>query len=206
MVGFPPKSSILIGFSIIFTIHFGVPLFSETSISKYQWTKVTSSKNETHFWGIQTFKPRGFWQDWYQYGPNIPNLLDVFEPSLSHVGTCWEKSTQTFLHQRQGTRKIKRSYLTFEMVLTSDTASHTVSKGPMHCTLPETNRWLEDEFPFGAKGLFSGAKMLVSGRVMFLIGGGVPLVLWNCWMFLLKRVYLLAYYHGWLQISVSSRC
>ena len=29
--GFPPKSSILIGFSIIFTIHFGVPLFLETS-------------------------------------------------------------------------------------------------------------------------------------------------------------------------------
>ena len=28
--GGPPKSSILIGFSIIFTIHFGVPLFSET--------------------------------------------------------------------------------------------------------------------------------------------------------------------------------
>ena len=37
-----PKSSILIGFSIIFTIHFGVPLFLETPISKaicqtYQW-------------------------------------------------------------------------------------------------------------------------------------------------------------------------
>ena len=28
----PPKSSILIGFSIIFTIHFGVPLFLETPI------------------------------------------------------------------------------------------------------------------------------------------------------------------------------
>ena len=28
-----PKSSILIGFSIIFTIHFGMPLFLETSIS-----------------------------------------------------------------------------------------------------------------------------------------------------------------------------
>ena len=28
-----PKSSILIGFSIIFTIHFGVPLFLETPIS-----------------------------------------------------------------------------------------------------------------------------------------------------------------------------
>ena len=28
----PPKSSILIGFSIIFTIHFGVPLLLETPI------------------------------------------------------------------------------------------------------------------------------------------------------------------------------
>ena len=35
--GFPPKSSILIGFSIIFTIHFGVPLFLETP--KYLLTK-----------------------------------------------------------------------------------------------------------------------------------------------------------------------
>ena len=34
IVGFPPKSSILIGFSIIFTIHFGVPpLFLETPTS-----------------------------------------------------------------------------------------------------------------------------------------------------------------------------
>ena len=32
IVGFPPKSSILIGFSIIFTIHFGVPLFLETPV------------------------------------------------------------------------------------------------------------------------------------------------------------------------------
>ena len=29
IVGFPPKSSILTGFSIIFTIHFGVPLFQK---------------------------------------------------------------------------------------------------------------------------------------------------------------------------------
>ena len=32
--GYPPKSSILIGISIIFTIHFGVPLFLETPISR----------------------------------------------------------------------------------------------------------------------------------------------------------------------------
>ena len=31
-MGFPPKSSTLIGFSIVFTIHFGVPLFLETPI------------------------------------------------------------------------------------------------------------------------------------------------------------------------------
>ena len=31
-MGFPPKSSIFIGFSIIFTIHFGVPIFLETLI------------------------------------------------------------------------------------------------------------------------------------------------------------------------------
>ena len=33
--GGTPKSSILIGFSIIFTIHFGVPLFLETPIYRY---------------------------------------------------------------------------------------------------------------------------------------------------------------------------
>ena len=33
--GTPPKSSILIGFSIIFTIHFGVPLFLETPKSNH---------------------------------------------------------------------------------------------------------------------------------------------------------------------------
>ena len=32
-----PKSSILIGFSIIFTIHFGVPLFLDTSIYTWQF-------------------------------------------------------------------------------------------------------------------------------------------------------------------------
>ena len=31
IVGFPPNGSILIGFSIIFTIHFGVPLFLENT-------------------------------------------------------------------------------------------------------------------------------------------------------------------------------
>ncbi len=31
-MGNSPKSSILIGFSIIFTIHFGIPLFLETPI------------------------------------------------------------------------------------------------------------------------------------------------------------------------------
>ncbi len=37
--GGPPKSSILIGFSIIFTFHFGVPLFLETPISPLNGVK-----------------------------------------------------------------------------------------------------------------------------------------------------------------------
>ena len=36
--GYPPKSSILIGFSIIFTIHFRVPLFLETPILNIYFT------------------------------------------------------------------------------------------------------------------------------------------------------------------------
>ena len=36
--GNPPQSWILIGFSIIFTIHFGVPLFLETPISVKPYT------------------------------------------------------------------------------------------------------------------------------------------------------------------------
>ena len=38
-----PKSSILIGFSIIFTIHFGVPLFLETPISTIKIYKALST-------------------------------------------------------------------------------------------------------------------------------------------------------------------
>ena len=38
------KSSILIGFSIIFTIHFGVPLFLETPML-YQLTKKREASN-----------------------------------------------------------------------------------------------------------------------------------------------------------------
>ena len=43
-----PKSSILIGFSIIFTIHFGVPLFLETSI----WHRylLQDHLNQVFFW------------------------------------------------------------------------------------------------------------------------------------------------------------
>ena len=37
---FAPKSSIVIGFSIIFTIHFGVPLFLERPISQNNSDKV----------------------------------------------------------------------------------------------------------------------------------------------------------------------
>ena len=59
-----PKSSILIGFSIIFTIHFGVPLFLETPISL---SKKNHQKSSGRFEGWD--KP---WKSNY--------LLNGFEP------------------------------------------------------------------------------------------------------------------------------
>ena len=115
----------------------------------------------------------------------------------SHVGTCWEKKhAKTVLHQRQGTRKIKRSSLTFEMVLTSDTSSHTVFKGRAPCTAPHSLKLiyplkiagLEDEFPFGARPIFRGENVSFREGNVFDWWWGPLLVLWNYWMLLLKRV------------------
>ena len=51
MVGFPPKSSILMGFSIIFTIHFGgnTPIFGNTRIGKIRrsLTKIGTRSNNS---------------------------------------------------------------------------------------------------------------------------------------------------------------
>ena len=50
--GFPPKSSILIGFSIIFSIHFGVPVFLETPIyNPTSWGYFTPLKHICFFIG-----------------------------------------------------------------------------------------------------------------------------------------------------------
>ncbi len=43
-----PKSSILIGFSIIFTIHFGVPLFLETSIFPHTLKNTEAAWSSQH--------------------------------------------------------------------------------------------------------------------------------------------------------------
>ena len=45
IVGFPPRSSILIGFSIIFTIHFGVPPLLETPKYTFRPTKAFNKKH-----------------------------------------------------------------------------------------------------------------------------------------------------------------
>ena len=57
--GFPPKSSILIGFSIIFTIHFGVPLFLETSIFDSQKSECLMSKPVEVSLDISDIHPKG---------------------------------------------------------------------------------------------------------------------------------------------------
>ena len=50
--GFPPKSSILIGFSIIFTIHFGIPLFLETP----NWSYDSFNLIHIFFWSVLCLK------------------------------------------------------------------------------------------------------------------------------------------------------
>ena len=61
MVGFPPKSSILIGFSIIFTIHFGVPQFLETPISSIQKNiKWKTSAPKANFYNMFFFQDHNY--------------------------------------------------------------------------------------------------------------------------------------------------
>ena len=50
-----PKSSILIGFSIIFTIHFGVPLFLETPISPFKGLLEKAAASPTR-WSLPAVK------------------------------------------------------------------------------------------------------------------------------------------------------
>ena len=65
-----PKSSILIGFSIIFTIHFGIPLFLETSIC-WQSMHVVSWK---------------LWNWWIRFG-----FIKHIPLRMHEVGELWTK-------------------------------------------------------------------------------------------------------------------
>ena len=85
-----PKSSILIGVSIIFTIHFGVPLFLETSIYIIQWIL-------EWFWSISLFfysiwKVDWFWAKAMRYLLNkikIHLFIDVFHVLLNVLVDCF---------------------------------------------------------------------------------------------------------------------
>ena len=80
--GGTPKSSIVIGFSIIFTIHFGVPLFSETSISFesqlliFQHSHAAAQGRNTRISSCQIVAPpRISWIScWFILG-NFPTIL-----------------------------------------------------------------------------------------------------------------------------------
>ena len=61
---FPPKSWIFIGFSMIFTIHFGVPLFLETPWWQLKVCLNLLPRNlgkMNPFWGLHIFQ-RGWWK------------------------------------------------------------------------------------------------------------------------------------------------
>ena len=67
LVGFPPRSSILIGFSMIFTIHFGVPLLLETPKYTSRPTKAFKKKH--------------------------PNLIPSPEPNLGRIPIAQGRKT-----------------------------------------------------------------------------------------------------------------
>ena len=83
IVGFPPKSSILTGFSMIFTIHFGVPLFLETPM--YRWFCFFNLG--IFFFGFQPFIFLRFLvsvcrSNIYIYGYHLQNLVAQVSSNL----------------------------------------------------------------------------------------------------------------------------
>ena len=75
IMGFPPKSSMFRGFSMIFTIHFGVPLLLETPIYHFLWTQNNQSfphPAPSNKQLAQLANTIGRAQTLYQMGPEPP--------------------------------------------------------------------------------------------------------------------------------------
>ena len=112
MVGFPPKSSILIGFSIIFTIHFGVPQFLETPISSIQKNiKWKTSAPKANFYNMFFFQDHNYLllNEAANYSlSNSPHMARKWHCS----GNCtlWSPLT-TPVHPILGAKKRGRSVL-----------------------------------------------------------------------------------------------
>ena len=108
IVGFPPKSSILIGFSIIFTIHFGgPPIFGNTHFEPLRGTlQITrcreSASNPGDFLlGLMVFQdgePLAFIQILveFQYSPGPYLLLEFLIPSILYFTYIYLISTGHF--------------------------------------------------------------------------------------------------------------
>ena len=76
--GFSPKSSILIWFSIIFTIHFGVPLFLETPICLKTKDLLTQKPQVTKVQKIQIRLQRSIEGVVHAQGPNFQTQVIPF--------------------------------------------------------------------------------------------------------------------------------
>ena len=108
-----PKSSILIWFSMIFTIHFGVPLFLETPMYFRAWIKIGIISllitivgshlvvfqkpredrcwvpQSRFFWGPKIWKnPR---YDWKNFGRLLPRKLTLLVGGLNPFEKIWVK-------------------------------------------------------------------------------------------------------------------
>ena len=90
--GGTPKSSILIGFSIIFTIHFGVPLFSETPISSPSASHTASNIHTlpSWWWYATKLSPLKCQSLWVSPGIFQEMMFCFFSP-FSMVKSCYQK-------------------------------------------------------------------------------------------------------------------
>ena len=96
-MGFPPKSSILIGFSIFFTIHFGVLLFLEAPISTLKLTakapEILWLEADNSFLGFGIFSGANC-LIWGGYAPKTYNDLPGIKLEATQEWLMYEQSME----------------------------------------------------------------------------------------------------------------
>ena len=102
-----PKSSILIGFSIIFTIHFGIPLFLETPMLAYRSVILFFSQKSSNAFAPWQLSP-------HDVLPALRLTVDGYhdEPETNGFVTHWTSGIGLFMAASRFC-EFEESHLTF---------------------------------------------------------------------------------------------